>query len=272
MSLRAAPTLAIATIFMLLFDPPHVFAQWAPVADGVELLQQPLHGGQITMTFLRVSLDKFDVRVAVPRISKFGASSSDATSNPDRSPRGLFLDDYINRYNALAAISASYVETFSPPTPLGQIKSDGLITGTSHSSWATEGTFCSDKGRALVGISSDLAAKSNYRDCLEVGPLLLLGGAIPNALPSSSATGTDYNRMINGQVPHSIVCIDNAGRVLLGLTAKSGATLSEIVTTIQQAPIKCSDAIRLQPGGMRVNSDLFGVDRYLHPSALLVIK
>ena len=76
--------------------------------------------------------------------------------------------------------------------------------------------------------------------------------------------------MVKGQVGHSVVCIDNAGRVLLILASK--ISLSELITALQQSPIDCSDAIRLQPGGLQVNSDLYGTDNYLHPSAVVVVK
>ncbi len=272
MSFRIAQALLIAAC-ILLFDQQRPFAQWLPVEDGVEILRQPLDGN-IPMTYLRISLDRFDVRVATPRVPKFGAarSGSETGLNPERGARGLFLDDYVSRYNAVAAISAGYVATFSPPTPLGQIKSDGVVIGTAHSSWATEGTFCSDKGRASIEIAGDMLTKPDYRDCLQVGPMLLLNGAVPSGLQNSSGKGSDYDRMVNGQVTQAMVCTDLAGRVLLGLTAKSGVTLSELVAALKQAPINCLNAVRLQPGGMLVKSDLYGVDNYLHPSALLVIK
>jgi hypothetical protein len=265
---RIISTLLIAGC-ILFWSEPKLFAQWQSVADGAELLRQPLHGG-IAMTYLRVSLDKFNVRVATPRIPKFGVTSKDAF-NPERGARGLFLDDYLARYKGLAAISAGYVVTFSPPTPLGQIKSDGVVIGTPHSSWATEGTFCSDKGQASIETSTDPLSKSKYRDCLQVGPVLLLEGAVPSGL-LSSANGSDYDKMVRGQVPQAMVCIDSSGRVLLGLTAKSGVTLSEFVIALQHDPINCLNALRLQPGGMMVGPELYGSDVYLHPSALLVLK
>ena len=175
------------------------------MTDGVELLRQRIHGN-VQITSLRVSLDKFDVRVATPQVQKFGAGNraAELAGNPERSPRGLFLDDYINRYNALAAISAGYVVTFSPPTPLGQTKSDGVVIGTPHSSWATEGMFCSDKGRAAIDIAVSSLANVEYRDCLQVGPILLRNGVVPTGLPSSAGTGSDFEKMVKGHVGHSV--------------------------------------------------------------------
>jgi hypothetical protein len=131
--------------------------------------------------------------------------------------------------------------------------------------------FCSDKGRASILVAGSSLANLDYRDCLQVGPILLRDGAVQPNLQSSSAAGSDYDKMIKGQVAQAMVCIDSAGRVLLGVTSNR-VPLADMVTALQQPPINCANAIRLQPGGMQVNSDLFGVDNYLHPSALLVIK
>jgi Phosphodiester glycosidase len=265
---RVLPMLSIAAL-ILFCSQPKSFAQWVVVADGAELLQQQPHDN-VTMTYLRVALDRFNIRVATPRVLKFGAANQTPGQNPERSPRGFFLDEYISRYDALAAISASYVKTFSPPTPLGQIKSDGIIVGTPHSSWATEGVFCSDKGRASIEVATGSLADMNYRDCIQVGPILLQDHTVPADLLSSTTGGSDYDKMINGQVGHSIACIDKAGRVLLGLTGRM--PLSELVAALKHAPLYCASAIRLQPGGMQVKSNLYGTDSYLHPSALVVAK
>lgn len=260
---RIAFTLLVAAM-ILLCSQPKSFAQWIVVTDGAELLRQQPHN-----VFLRVALDHFNIRVATPRVPKFGVANQTSGQNPERTPRGFFLEDYIYRYDALAAISASYVLTFSPPTPLGQIKSDGMLVGTPHSSWATEGVFCSDDGRASIEVATRSLADMDYRDCLQVGPILLRDNAVPTGLPSSTASGSDYDKMISGQVGHSIACIDNTGHVLLGLIGR--IPLSELVTALRQPPLNCASAIRLQPGGMRVKSDLYGTDSYLHPSALVVV-
>jgi Phosphodiester glycosidase len=243
------------------------FAQWTALPDGIELLRKQLPGNTY-MTFSRVSLERFDVRVATPRVPRFGLG--DVSSSLERNPRGLFLEDYLSRYDALASISAGYVVSFSPPTPLGQIKSDGVIVGQPHSSWATEAVFCSDKGKALIE-SSPSADIPGYRDCLQIGPLLLRDGTAPAGLLNSTGRGADYDRMIKGQVGQAVICIDRGGRIVLGVSAKSVA-LSVVVTTLQGPELDCANAVRLQPGGMRVNGVLFGVDQYLHPSALLVLR
>ena len=192
-------------------------AQWEPVEDGIELLRA---SDSNSITYIRVSLDRFDVRVATPRVHKFGTTApSDSNAYSERSPRGLLLDDYIARYDALAAISAGYVETISPPTPLGLIKSDGVTIGTAHSSWATEGAFCSDKGRASIEIATS-TLDADYRDCLQVGPILLLNGNIPKGLPSSSGSGGDFDKMMKGEVGQAMVCIDSSGRALFGLARR----------------------------------------------------
>jgi hypothetical protein len=275
MTLRIAATLSITALVFFCGQPKSLAGQWIDVEEGAELLRQQLRPN-VSMIFLRVSLDRFDVRVATPQIPTFDGSKEKARPSsdveqytPERKPKGFFLEDYINRYVALAAISASYVETFSPPTPLGQIKSSGRVIGMPHFSWATEGVFCSDEGRVLIENATRPLADMNYRDCLQVGPILLQQSAVPAGLQNADGKGSDYDKIVSGQVGHSVVCIDGAGKVLLGLIGK--IPLSQMVTALRQLPLNCVDAIRLQPGGMQVKSDLFGTDKYLHPSALVVL-
>jgi hypothetical protein len=138
---------------------------------------------------LRVSLEKFDVRV-LAALAPLRDVALYAQTSPERAARGYFLREYGRMYDALAVLAGGYIADFSPPTPLGLVASNGVVASPPHESWLTEGVFCSDSGRARIGKLDDGANPVSFRDCLQAGPLLLLDGKQPADVPSTRATGT----------------------------------------------------------------------------------
>jgi hypothetical protein len=123
--------------------------------------------GDKTVDYLRVALSDVSVRVLTPLVPL--KSTLPTVADPERALRGLSLADYLKIYDAAAVMSGGYIENYSPPTALGFVKSNGVSTTRSHESWLTDGVFCSDVGRAIIGPSSS-ADQTSFRDCLQAGP------------------------------------------------------------------------------------------------------
>lgn len=116
-------------------------------AKGPEIQAQQLAGGKLAH-YLRVDLSNYDVRVLSPLVPLSAASV--ANGNPERMPQGLFLADYLARYNAIAVSSGGYMASYSPPMALGFVKSNGMTIARPHNSWLTNGLFCSNADRAVI--------------------------------------------------------------------------------------------------------------------------
>ena len=62
-------------------------------------------------TYLRVDLEKFDVRVLSALLPR---KDDKAQAAPERAARGFFLNDYRTLHNAEAVLSGGYKASFSP--------------------------------------------------------------------------------------------------------------------------------------------------------------
>jgi uncharacterized protein YigE (DUF2233 family) len=200
-----------------------------------------------------------------------GSSRGDPVSNLERKARGLFLEDYQRRYGALAILSGGYFASFSPPSPLGFVKSNRISISSPHESWLTEGMLCTDEGRLEITLKAQRADRPEFRDCLQAGPLLLLNGQAPTNLPSRGAPG--FEKLARSVQEQTFVCIDKQGKVILGVTEE--ADLAAVTEWLRRPDIGCADAIRLtgsNTSGLRVLSQLYGQDEYLFPSVIAVMN
>lgn len=169
----------------------------------ISLQKQQLSPGK-SVSYIRVDLAGFDVRVLTPLVSLQGTGTP--SGNPDRAAQGLYLLDYLNRYRALAVMSGGYIDSYSPPTALGSVKSNGTLIAPPHNSWLTNGIFCSDAGRAIVQAAGSDDTKIDLRDCVQAGPSLLNAG---QAAPQSG--GTQYLKLAESIQEQGFICIDGEG-------------------------------------------------------------
>jgi len=240
------------------------------ISDGLILRQKLLDNK--TLTYVRVSLDRFDVRVITP-LAPFVDSKQalgNVSNNPERISRGFFLRDYLRRYNASAIISGGYIDSYSPPTSLGFVKSNSVTTSTPHASWLVDALFCSDVGRASVQLTTPTFDRPDFRDCLQAGPILLLNGTPPIDAPS--VRGSGYAKFARLSVERTFACLDAAGRVLMGVTEK--IDLPTVVGALRSPEIGCVNAIGLtgsDTSGLLVKTRVFGNDTYLFPNVLAVL-
>jgi hypothetical protein len=218
--------------------------------------------------FVRAPLEFFDVRVLSPLV-QFSAQTR--AGDPERAARGYFLQDYLRRFDAIAILSGGYIDTYSPPTALGFVKSDGNILSKEHTTWLTEGVFCSDSGRAIIETVGASADRPKFRDCLQAGPLILSKGKPPTDLPSRKSSG--FQKLSASVQEQCFVCLDTNQQVLIGVADKMD--LPTLTAALSRTEIGCVNALRLtgqDTAGLRLRDGLFGSDDYLFPSAVGIFR
>jgi hypothetical protein len=221
------------------------------------------------MHLVRISLRYFDVRVLSPLVSLVTKQSTN--SNPERLARGYYLQEYLLRFGAEVVSSGGYIDSYSPPTSLGLVKSAGATVSSAHISWLTEAIFCSDEGRATIEFMKADFSKSDFRDCLQAGPMLLRQGKIPADTLSRKSTG--YLKLARSVQEQLFLCLDSAQQVVLGVTDE--IDLPTLTASLIKQEVGCSDAIRLtgqDTAGLRTKKKLFGNDDYLFPNAIGVVR
>ena len=256
--------LACASVFCLLsFQRPIASAD-----DGFELKHVPVTQTH-SATYLIVNLGKYDVRVIAALVPPGAGKNNRQLAAPERAATGLSLDDYQRLYQARAVASGGYLASFAPPTPLGLLKSNGVLVSRSHQTWLVEGMYCSNAGQALILQWTQDADISNFRDCIQAGPILLHDGKEPNDVPSRQAIG--YNKLAMSIQEQTFLCTLTGNRIVLGVTDE--VNLPTLVNFLRDK-VGCLNAIRFtgaETAGLRVNEQLYGNDRFLFPSALAVI-
>ncbi len=264
MSISRSASLATITLAILSFA---AVAENNPKpANGISIQSVQLAGGK-NLHIIRVSLDSFDIRVLSPLVPLDGAERYNR--DPDRVARGYYLDDYKRRFGADAVLAGGYINTYSPPTSLGLVRSNGQVVSPQRESWLVEAALCSDKGSIKIDLV-DLV-RLPFRDCVQAGPLLLKAGKSPNELASRKAPG--FSKLSQSVQEQNFVCVASDGRVLLGVSDK--IDLPTLVLALQRPDVSCVDAIRLtglDTAGLRVGAVLFGNDDYLYPDAIGVIR
>ena len=86
----------------------------------------------------------------------------------------VFFDNLLNyatTSDALAVISGGFIRQINPLTPLGGLKTDGIVISDIHSKWQDSSVICTDDGQ--VRISRSLDAFDNNKTCLQSGPTVI---------------------------------------------------------------------------------------------------
>jgi Phosphodiester glycosidase len=261
-------TIAVWVICVLIAQPAGAEDSRKVVSDGVDLNQISVASNKV-INFIRISLDKADVRVLTPLVPLLEGALPDP-GDISRTGRGLFLEDYKRQFDAVAVISGGYMESNSPPSPLGLVKSNHILIAAANDSLLTNALFCSDKGRAAIQIVTRAVDRPDFRDCLQAGPILLQKGKpLDDVL---NATSSGYGRLLSPFQRQSFACIDANAHVILGVSEEiDGQTL---ISALQGPVLRCVDAMRLtgfDTAGLFVKNELFGSDDYLFPNAIGVI-
>ena len=171
---------------------------------------------------------------------------------------------------AVAVLAGGYIASYSPPTPLGLVKSNGLITSSEHHSWLTDGFFCTDGNEAVIRTAEKNGTVSQFSDCVQTGPILILNGHIIGR-PKRAERG--YERLAMSHQEQTFACIDEMNRVSLGVTDK--ITFVQLIEFLSGPALHCKDAIcftGLDTSGLQVGEKLFGSDEYLFPDVVGVFR
>jgi len=239
--------------------------------DGVRKLvlkQIKIANAAVDVSYVRVSLKDSDVRVLAASAPDDVQSTRPLYS--DRSASGYSLQDYQVRYGAFAVVSGGYFDSYSPPTPWGLLKSNGTQISEVRRSWLTDGFFCSDVGHVEIMSVSNDAARVGFRDCVQSGPLLLLGKKPVND-PTRDAVA-DFKKFESAPYERAFACLGDNGDVILGVAGK--IELPKLVSALLEPEFDCRDAIALTSSGLaglRVGDALFGSDDVLFPSVIAIV-
>lgn len=246
---------------------PACYAQ-SSTAGRPNLKQLKLSSG-VTIHYVRVALDKYDVRVLAARVPLVERAQQ-VQRSIERSASGYTLDEYQRRYRALAVLSGGYIDDYSPPTPLGMVRSNGVQFGAIHRSWLVDGFYCARAGHAVITRVDNDQARNGFRDCVQSGPLLLLDKQ-PVRDPSRDSEAP-FKKFAQAAIERGFVCLTGTGEAILAVTEK--IDLPTLTATLRQPEFNCVDAIGLTgagSAGLRINDTLVGKDKFLYPSIIAVL-
>jgi hypothetical protein len=243
-----------------------LFPNGITLAGDVLAIQRVEVGKDASVWYLKVDLRKFDVRVITARVP-FGQRGQ--AINPERAPTGFSLEDYQRLYHATAVISGGYLASFAPPTSLGLVKSNDVLVSPPHNTWLVEGIYCDNPAESTIQQWTSDADISNFRDCLQAGPLLLYNGSEPSDVPSKHAPG--YDRLARSVQEQAFLCTSGRDEIIIGVTQQIDLPT---LTNFLKSEAGCVTALRLtgkDTAGLRLNDQLYGKDQFLLPNALAVI-
>ena len=244
---------------------------FAAAADGAKkpvLKQTKISNSGVDVSYVRVSPQDFDVRVLTASVSGDAQFSKPLYS--DRLASGYSLQDYQNRYGAFVVLSGGYIDSYSPPTPLGLVKSNGIQIGAVQHSWLVDGFFCSDVEHVAIVPVNDDATLVASRDCVQSGPLLLLGQK--RVIDPAREGLAEFKNFEGAPQERTFACLAGNGDVIIGLTGK--IDLQKLVLALLEPEFNCKDAIAFmgsESAGLRVGDTLLGADDLLFPSAIAVM-
>jgi hypothetical protein len=153
-------------------------------------------------------------------------------------PEALFIDDFFIESGAVIALSGGYMSSFSPPIPLGYLRSEGMNFGEKHESWLTAGVFCVNSEKAEIREMK--SASMIEGDCLQAGPIIVRNGI--NRYSATAGISIDELRLVNSVQEQAFVCINMADEIILGISEPIG--LREF-SSILVGDVGCVDALRL---------------------------
>lgn len=246
-------------------------APLCPAHAGGDLVlrQEKLPGGAI-LHYIRVPLARYDLRVLAASVPLFANAEGGQRINPERSASGYSLQDYLRRYRALAVLSGGYIDSYSPPTPLGLVRSNGLQISPVHQSWLVDGLFCAGHGRVEISRVDMDPVRRTFEDCVQAGPLLLLNGQLVGDQGREEVA--NYKKFVLTPLERTFICLIGRQEAVIGISDK--IELPKLVAALRQPQFGCVDAMGLtggSSGGLRLDGRLIGKDEFLFPSVLGVM-
>jgi hypothetical protein len=271
------PGTAVAALLALVFPIAHIPA-WAgsvtidetvEVAPGVVANRMTIVTATSRTRALSIDVDTQRVGLYVltnrnpDRFGEAGKASGSAT--------GYSIREFASSPGVVAALSGTYLSSFSPPLPLGYVRSDGTRYNSAHLSWLTNGMICMTDGvpKLLASATPPQEPPDGPSDCLQAGPILVRDGQRAWQ-PETSG----QRQLWTSRQAQAIVC-------LVGDSAKLVATdplpLTDLVPVLsdENGPLSCTNALRLT-GSRTVELYVKGLGPFtsqqtLLPNALVVV-
>jgi hypothetical protein len=165
---------------------------------------------------------------------------------PEGSQSGDTLVGFQRRNKAVVAISGGFMKSYYPPIPLGMVKHAGTVLNRGVKSDLLTGILLA-KGKkiSIVPYSQD-QCNSEWRECLQSGPLLASGGVAAKLLPDKTDSKSTQT-MVSGRYIRAFVAILPGDEVLLGITGEvSLPALQEyLLRPANRGGLGCTAAINL---------------------------
>jgi hypothetical protein len=133
---------------------------------------------------------------------------------------GSSLREFLSDETATVAFTGGYLKSFSPPSPTGYLRIDGVdLNEIVHGDPVVNAILCfGRKGPGLTSVS--IFAAKTFRsqgageDCVQAGPLLITEGRASFDLSRSASR----NRL-SGEFERAFLAIDRRGWVFLGVSS-----------------------------------------------------
>lgn len=201
----------------------------------------PIHdtiNNNSTLDYIIFDPTKFRLKVVVPEQYK-----------------SYFISDFQAKTKAMLILTGGYLSEFSPPRPLGFVRSRGRTLSPSISTWLGGGVFCTD-GKKILVQKFDQQIANTYPDCIQSGPLIIENGALRYKAGMPLQAGEE--KLVRSVQEQTFLCNDSRGRVALGVS--SPIKMDELASYLKEK-LGCVNAIRFsgqETAGMIVKNHLYG--------------
>lgn len=253
----------------------------APAAEHAQIVDEEVDiiedGIQLNTVRLSVDGQEISARVLDADTAVFGLHVA-TSQNPDRRPEpeggrykaaGYSIREFAAGPDVVAAMTGTYLSSFTPPLALGYVRAQGETYNSAHGSWLTTGMVCTVDGVPQIFESSS-GPLDDAEDCIQSGPLLVQGGSAAWAASSPS-----QQRLWNSAQEQAIICTYGQGvRLIVTEPITTGALMP--LLTVGDGPLACTDAVRLS-GAQTAELHVTGRGGFtefetLMPNAFVVVR
>jgi hypothetical protein len=219
--------------------------------------QVPIRGGAMSVAAITVDLKAWKFKIL---------SFSDLQANfPALNQVGWTVDDFRQLTGAKLTIGPIYLSQYQPPVAWGLVKIDDKIRNpVVPRSWVLSALLCLDDGHPVL-VKFDDKAIAEHSDCLQTGPMLIVGGKAVDrsALPEAV-------RYFDSARKRWFVCtVPKPDELIFGSTsAISVSALTDSLLSANGAAGTVCDTAALVPGAAYIGNEV-GTDQ-LFPYMLAI--
>ena len=186
------------------------------------------------------------VEFKVLRVAPNGHQLDVLAQSPREKITGRTLLAYQKIHGVKAVLSGGFLKSFSPPIPLGMVKTNGQLQNRPiEKTDQLNGVFGIEGSRPRLVKFTDGISFDGWDDCIQAGPLLIDSGRI--VIDETRLVLPATKELVFGRFIRSFVAIDRAGHVLLGLTGE--ISLPDLASVLARSPreggLDCEAALNL---------------------------